>query len=371
MISFANVRAHGPEVSGTILVDGEPFDVWFRVEGVAPTAVPEAFVAMALPVAMKRGLALEAPGPLAPEVVAGFDGWQSILATWYPDRLAPVELRAPRRRSRRRAKGRACFFTVGIDSFFSALRHLDTLDALVFVHGFDVPLELLPDLRRQVTAGVEAAAAELGVPLVQVETNLHDFSDAMGSPWGTTYHGAALAAVAHLLGYGEVLVGGTHTYRDLFPWGSHPVSDPLLSSDRVRLVHDGCDADRVEKTIAVAASDVALRHLRVCWENRDGTYNCGQCRKCIRTQIALRIAGRLEACESLRHDIDLDVVRGLPLGDVNTIARHAELVHHLRALGTEPELLAACEDDLRRHDPSTTRWGTQDWTSVLPLLFER
>jgi hypothetical protein len=121
----------------------------------------------------------------------------------------------------------------------------------------------------------------------------------------------------------------------------------------------------------VAKSDVAMRHLRVCWENRDGTYNCGTCRKCIRTQIALRIAGRLEACETLPDDIDLDEVRRLPLGDVNTIARHAELVHHLRALGTEPELLAACEDDLRHWDPADTRWGTHDWTAVLPDLFGR
>jgi hypothetical protein len=61
----------------------------------------------------------------------------------------------------------------------------------------------------------------------------------------------------------------------------------------------------------------------------------------------------------------------MPLGDINSIARHAELVHHLRALGTEPELLEACEDDLRRHDPATTRWGSRDWTSVLPLLLAR
>jgi hypothetical protein len=373
VIRFRDLSSVADEVRGTIDVDGEPFEMWFRVSGATAIDSPEAFTVAAVPVAMARGLAVEAPGPLSGEFARGLAAWQTVLATWYPDRLAPVEVRARERRPKKAASGVASFFTGGVDSFFTALRHLPRLDALVFVHGFDVPLEELPDLRREVSAGLRTAAEELGKPLVEVETNLHDFSDRFESPWGTTFHGAALAAVAHVLSpsFREVLIGGTHTYADLFPWGSHPVADPLLSSDRVRLVHDGADADRVEKTIAVAGSDVALRHLRVCWENRDGTYNCGQCRKCLRTQIALRIAGKLEACSTLPDRIDLDEVRSMPLGDVNTIARHAELVHHLRALGTEPELLAACEDDLRRWDPSSTRWGTRDWTSVLPLVWER
>lgn len=374
MISFGDLRASDGEVRGTVDVDGEPFEVWFRVTGAPAELPPEALATMAVPVAMGRGLAVEVPGPVSEAFLTGVGQWQAVFSTWYPDRLEPVAVQAPARRgSRKRAQGRACFFTGGVDSFFSALRHLDAIDALVFVYGFDVPLEELPDLRTAVSAGVRAAAAELGKPLVEVETNLHDFSDHFRSPWGTTYHGAALAAVAHVLApaFGEVLIGGTHTYADLFPWGSHPLTDPLLSSDRVRLVHDGGDADRVEKTVAVARSEVAMRHLRVCWENRDGTYNCGRCRKCLRTQIALVVAGRLEACRTLPHTIDLDAVRSMPLGDVNSVARHAELVQHLRDLGTEPELLAACEEDLRRWDPADTRWGTSDWTAVLPLVWER
>jgi hypothetical protein len=372
-ISFSDVRVDDGEVRAVVHVPGETdTDLWFRVVGATPVAAPEAFVALALPVAMARGLSVESPGPLSKAFVDGATTWQSVFATWYPDRLEPVAIAARERRPKRKSKGVGCFFTGGVDSFFTALRHLHRIDRLVFVYGFDVPLEQLPDLRRAVTTGVRAAAEELERPLVEVETNLHDFSDTMGSPWGTTYHGAALAAVAHLLvaDLGEVLVGATHTYADLFPWGSHPVADPLLSGDRLQLVHDGADADRVEKTIAVASSPVVRRHLRVCWENRDGTYNCGRCRKCIRTQIALRIAGQLDAVQTLDADMDLDAVRAMPLGDVNTVARHAELIRHLRRIGTEPELLAACEQDVAGHDPAATRWGTSDWTALLPLLFE-
>ena len=225
----------------------------------------------------------------------------------------------------------------------------------MFVHGFDVPLVELPDLRAVVTSGVRAAASELGVPLVEVETNLHDFSDAMGSPWGTTYHGVALAAVAHLLApaFGEVLVGGTHTYSDLFPWGSHPLSDRLLSSDRVRLVHDGGDTDRVQKTVAVAGfgggpappagvlgepgRDLQLRSVHASASApRSPCASPGASRRArpCPTRSTWTTCGRC------------------PLGDVNTLACHAELMLHLRDLGTEPDLLAACEEDLRDHDPA-------------------
>jgi hypothetical protein len=374
VITFEELRAVGSDASVRIHGAGDPFDLWFRVRGARPQMEPEALVSAVLPVAMGLGEDIDLGGlRLDPAFAAGTGTWQEAFATWYPDRLRPVDLGSHRsRRGGNRAAGVGCFFTGGVDSFHSVLANRERLTHLVFVHGFDVPLEGLPALRADVTEHVQAAALELGLSLIEVETNLHDFSDTRQSPWGTTYHGVALATVAHLLSgvLGEVLIGATHAYADLFPYGSHPLTDPLLSSSGLRLVHHGCEADRVEKVIACAASPVALRHLRVCWENRDGTYNCGTCKKCLRTMIALEIAGNLEGCATLPHVIGLDQVRALPLGDVNTLARHAELIAHLRALGTQPELLEACEDVVRTYDPAEMRWDPRDWTSALPLLWD-
>lgn len=370
MITFSDVRERGGEISASVHVGGERFDLWFRADGARLAAAPEALVTLALPVAMARGLPIDVPGPVTPSFLRGLEQWQAVFATWYPDRLAPVEIRARCRRPGRPHRRSASMFSAGLDSFHCVLRHLDHLDALVFVLGFDVPREELPDLRETVTARVRAAAAELGKPLVEVETNLHDFSDHFQSPWGTTYHGAALAAIAQLLSpsFGELLVAGTHSYGDLFPWGSHPLTDPLLASDRVRLLHDG-GADRVQKAQVVAQSEVAMRHLRVCWQNRDGDYNCGHCPKCLRTRVALRIAGALDRCETMSALTDLDEVQTMAIDDRNSIAAVAALVRHLRRSGTDPELLAACEDGLRHQDPLAVRWGERDWTSVLALLF--
>ena len=37
------------------------------------------------------------------------------------------------------------------------------------------------------------------------------------------------------------------TYAHLGPLGSHPLLDPLWSSEDVELVHDGCEATRLDK----------------------------------------------------------------------------------------------------------------------------
>ena len=57
---------------------------------------------------------------------------------------------------------------------------------------------------------------------------------------------------------------------------------------------DGCDfsscVNRMQKiaTIAYQAPNL-LEHLRACWENRKGSYNCGECGKCIGTIVALEL----------------------------------------------------------------------------------
>lgn len=375
MIRFRQVRVSrsGDEVTATILGPGpdDSFDLWFRSSGARLTAAPEAFVTAALPVAMGHGVELRSPGRVPPRFLESLNRWQRIFAAWLPDQLTTTTVRARTRRPVAPAPGVAAFFTGGVDSFYTALEHHDRLDGLVYVWGFDIPLDQWPELRKEVALGVRAAASELGLPLVELETNLHDWSDRHGAAWGTTYHAVALSAIAHLLApsFGELLVGSTYTYRDLFAWGSTPVTDPLLGSDRMTITHDGCEADRVERIRRIAESEVALRHLRVCWENRDLAYNCGVCEKCIRTMIALQICGKLDVCETLPA-IDLDQVRALPHNYVAVVARLVELVEHLRRSGADPELLAACEESLHHQDPSIVRWDL-DWGDVMPLLFDQ
>jgi hypothetical protein len=254
----------------------------------------DAAVPLFLLTAMQRGEDLTISNPVSVRLLDALPRIQEIVDTWWPP-YERVAVRAePRGDTPARAEGVACFFTGGVDSFYTALDRLDDIDFLVYVHGFDVRLSET-SLRDRVADGVRGAAEALGKPLIEVESDLRDVLE----PNWMCQHGSALAAVGHLLDVGTVLIPASHTWDDLRPWGSHAVLDPLWSGDRTRFVYHGADTNRPQKTMAIAHHPGVLRHLRVCFDNPGGTYNCGTCEKCIRTSVALHLAGTLEQCETL------------------------------------------------------------------------
>ena len=63
-------------------------------------------------------------------------------------------------------------------------------------------------------------------------------------------------------------------------FGSHPLLDPLWSTETLAFVHDGCEANRMEKVRRIAESPLLLEGLRVCVDDRGpDVYNCGSCWK--------------------------------------------------------------------------------------------
>lgn len=183
-------------------------------------------------------------------------------------------------------KGVASFFSGGVDSFYTLLANEKEVTHLIYIHGFegqsdseDVAVTL---------DNVREAARKLNKELVEVQTNARDLFQEYVS-WAH-YHGSLLASVALLLApqFQKVFIPSTHDVAQLFPWGSHPEVDPHFSIEGCALVHDRCDVTRLEKTATLAASSVALEHLRVCWRP---AFNCGQCGKCVRTRLGLQALG--------------------------------------------------------------------------------
>jgi len=176
---------------------------------------------------------------------------------------------------------------------------------LIFVHGFDITLANR-SLRAQASRAAREVARELGKNLIEVETNLRSFSDSLVN-WDQ-YHGSALASVGLLFQhlFGEVLIPASATYADLYALGSHPLLDPLWSTDITRFEHDGCEASRVDKSAYISNSETAMRLLRVCWSNPSSAYNCGRCEKCRWTMLNLHAAGALGRCRTLPKTLDPD-----------------------------------------------------------------
>jgi hypothetical protein len=230
------------------------------------------------------------------------------------DRFHHVEVAAPAAASAKTGPGDgvACFFTGGVDSFYSVLSHRDEITHLVYVHGYDIPLGETR-LRGRVSQGLQSAARELGLPLIEVESDVRMFSDRR-IDWTAEYHGAALASIALFLAprFRKVYIASSFAPASMQSWGSMPPTDPLWSTEDLEVVHD-LEVLRQQKINFLAGSPIALRWLRPCWEYLSGAYNCGRCEKCLRTMVALRLAGALDACRVFDRPLDLKAVARIPI----------------------------------------------------------
>lgn len=294
---------------------------WFEVPASLRddlTGSGDPWIVCLLPLAVKLGEPLRVRLPVDRLLVRNLTELMRIWRGWYP-RLHEVSLDVavcdgPVLRAATEPGRTAAFFSGGVDSFFTILRHAEDgvgrlrLDELICVEGFDFPLEHSVAFQRHLRR-LSRAGRDLGKPVVWVATNLRE-TRLREAPWSSLWHGPALASVGLALErrYRHLLVAASSVYEEVEPLGSHPLTDPLLSTGATTVVHDGASATRTEKTMRVAESDVALRALHVCYREHESE-NCGRCRKCSLTMVTLAALGKLESCETFPGAIDLERVR--------------------------------------------------------------
>jgi hypothetical protein len=240
------------------------------------------------------------------------------------------------------------FFSGGVDSFYTFLKHQDEITDLIFVHGLDIRLNNT-SLREKSSKKIHEIASKFGKNVVEIETNIRELLDPYVD-WGNFGHGAVLAAIGHLLfpAFHRIYITASHTYADLFPWGSHPVLDPLWSSESLEFCHDGCEATRVEKVSLISRYDIALQSLRVCWSNPNSSYNCGRCEKCLRTMINLKVNNALSRCTTFDEELDIKLVWKMIVSDDSTRAFVRENLDALEKHQGDGELRKALQYVLNR-----------------------
>lgn len=278
---------------------------------------------------------------------------QAIFGKWLPN-AHTVNVAVPAQASVSSAGGEtACFFSGGVDSFHAVVSNRAEIDRLVYVDGFDVRSQQ-GLLRQRVHQSLRDAADALGIQLTVLSTDLRDWSDEFVA-W-PMYHGAALASAAHLLSgsVSRAIVPSSAPYDQLYPWGSHPLTDPLWSGT-VEVEHRGAALDRFEKTEAIIDEPAAWRALRVCWRNPGQAYNCGMCEKCLRTMTTLAAFGVLERFETFPDTLTARRVAQLQLrGDA--ARRNARVnVRLLSERGERPDLARAWQRALA--GPSLSQRG--------------
>jgi hypothetical protein len=289
-IDEVGLQHSGASQTLSALVDGER--VWFRfpadlqivprADVFLPAALFEAMI-RAVPVTVERGSAIS--GRLA----TALPQLQAIFHCWNPDlNVVPVEsatVTAPRRLA-----GAVCCFSGGIDSTYSFARHRDQVSHLLVVQGFD-NWRSDADWQQSATARGKFAEAH-GVRLIAVESNVREFIEARHIYWGLTL-GSVLGGISTAVAPARFFVPASWTWQDLHPYGSHPLTDPLWSTEATDVVHDGADTSRSRKIEYIAAHPTMLDQIQVCWKS--SARNCGQCPKCVRTAAVLHMLGRTSA----------------------------------------------------------------------------
>ena len=317
--------------------DGEKLEIWYELPQHLQSDITTSgnpWLIFMLVHAIQKGEDINLDKPVDPALMENLKGLVMQWCAWYPQ-FKKVNITAPLAKYEKNPeRGKtAAFYSGGIDSWFTVLRHcpereaaaIGNVDDLLFVHGFDIPETDLDELGKM-QAMLAPAANELGREFIVMRTNLRKHGSLWTKAWGPLTHAAALAATAMLVErrYDTVLIGSAIPYGQLFPWGSHPLTDVLFSTSGLRIMHDGAMYTRVEKTELVGRHEVALRNLHVCYAESSAD-NCGTCPKCLRTMLTLELFGTLPNNGLFREPLDLGRAKQLYLADEASITFFKEI----------------------------------------------
>ena len=152
-------------------------------------------------------------------------------------------------------------------------------------------------------------SAKLGVPVVAVDTNLHDLFKEQNFNWCHTFLNMGCVIALQKLWSKYLYASGyslNHFKFDLaYCAKQEPFLLPNLSTESVELISADMEKTRSDKVEYIMDDALVKQNINVCLieqtinngktQNKtDNTHrNCGQCEKCLRTMLQLDIFGRL------------------------------------------------------------------------------
>lgn len=306
----------------------DPSILWFDVdeayEGFLDDSLDAAVVTLLIP-AMAKGLDLRVEGPMSALLAWSLGDTvipvtRELLPFLGTTTVEPTEFRYGYPNP---GKAITSGLSRGIDSFsvcYEQFLNPDLPDALRLTHLLFMHLGhhgYGSDLEGRVAArweGARAAAAELGLPLIRINSNAPEFYPSEHNSrlnWAATI--TVRAAAGPLLlqrGIRRFIMGASGVWNRMGvrPIGWMTVADPVLlpalSTENVALAPTGTDLTRIEKTRRIAGQELVRRHLDVCI--MEAGLNCSRCEKCLRTLLTLELLGYLD---DYAERFDLDTYR--------------------------------------------------------------
>ncbi|MUL35822.1 hypothetical protein BWI75_05510 [Gloeocapsopsis sp. AAB1 = 1H9] len=291
------------------------------------TSSMDPFVVAAIYVGMTTGADLRIHGEVSPSLIQNLEEFQTIWKCWRPKIYTnKIQIIADIEREQLIAKdvaGDVMAFSGGVDSSFTAFSHIHKLrgrlnrniKAGVLIQS-SVPPFASNDLFKHPYNNLAVMLANFGVNLIPMTTNA--YKDLRSNRLRDHFTPVAISCLMLFQGtYRAGLLASTEPYDALVtPWVTHPLTDPLLSSNSFKLIHDGAEFNRTQKVGYLANFPEALSVLQVCWWKDRGEKNCGKCSKCIRTILNFRtVKAALPTCFE-QDASDLQILR-LSLENMN------------------------------------------------------
>lgn len=341
-----------------LIVDGADA-AYFEITGAVlppPLALWD-FAAVALIFsAMRAGRPLHIDGPVSTMLLRNLEELQDVWAMWHPESYTPVPITAADERDAcaEAAPGTGIFaYSGGVDSASTLLRHLSEHRdhrtvrplAAVMIHGFDIPLSEPAAFETARTSAADALAP-FALPLSVVRTN---WRGTICQRWEMEF-GAGLAACLHQFTGAAatgVLGSGEDYAHIVIPWGSNPVTDPMLSGGGFDIRLECRGLTRTERVAMICRQPDVASRLRVCWEGPMTGRNCGRCEKCIRTYLNFLACGQEPRCFTDR--LTLSRILGLRAAKTPQISLLEEIRSSARANGIKGAWLTALSVNIAKN----------------------
>jgi len=286
--------------------------------------------------AMKQRTNLHVRGPVSSVLLRNIEELQNVWSCWKPEAYSPIGVTVEEEVDNLgvRVERKGVFaYSGGVDGSFALLRHIygeagrravKPVTA-VMIHGFEIPLNK-SDAFGLAVRNARAVLGKLGVPLSTVRTN---WRWQVCSDWEAEF-GACLASSLHqfssVASVGVIAADEDYSHLE-FPWGSNPITNPMLSGADFEILTEGGRYTRTDRVNFISSTPDVATSLRVCWEGTMTGRNCGRCEKCIRTKLNFMAAGKAPVCfdrpPTLSEIVGLRVRNPVQLGYLTDILQTA------------------------------------------------
>lgn len=341
-------------LSANIAFQGEKFrPMFFRIEEkykdfVVADASP--FLAALFLPCMKRGEDILIEGTIPEDFVHSLPKIMNLAAEWNVG-FKKIQIKSaitPENIPNAAAVG--CFFSGGVDSFYSYLKHKDAVTHLISIKSWEIPPEITSISSEAENDNTHQIAATQNLQVITVESNYKEIIEpVLDWEWNL---GGNMAAVALLLrnGLKAAYIPSGMRWDQLCPYGTHPDLDPLWSTETVKVYHDGCEYSRLEKVLhVISKSSLALQYLRVCTHNLKDQYNCNKCFKCVMTKTALLCADALDKTPTFDKELSLTLIKKVPYKtELGLHIFGEDCLTYLKEQNKYPEIQKALEEGLKK-----------------------